>query len=104
MMTNANLRSAALQACCLVGISPRDTDGVVFDPQALPVELQKPAVALMHAALAHVLVPTFGTNLCVLRWAGHTWCLTLLAKGQLHIAPADGGVGLLAHSSFLQRA
>ncbi len=96
MMTNANLRSAALQACCLAGISSRETNGVTFDPRGLPVELQKPAMALMYAALSHVLASAFGTNPCLLRWAGHTWCLTLWSEGRVHISPAAGGVGLLA--------
>lgn len=103
MFKTSDLRSAALQACCLAAAPNRDYGSPVevSDPSALPPELRRAAAALMHSALAHLIGLEVTANPAKLRWAGHDWYLTLKGGGYVHITPAVGGVGLMARSPFL---
>lgn len=103
MMTNAQLRSAAFQACCLAGIPQQESDSpnATFELNSLPVELRRATAVLMYSAIAYALSPPIGQNPRALRWAGQTWELTLWSEGRLHIAPVAGGVGLLSRSGSL---
>ena len=95
-------RRAALEACCLAGVRQYECTGqpAETDLATLPDALQRPAAALMHAAIAYYLAPPYGEIPSVLRWAGYDWELTLKDGWRLHIAPMTGGVGLLTWPIF----
>jgi len=100
-MTNAECVSSALQACCIAAIPQQFKQRARFDLARLPVELRRPAAALMHSAASFMLLQEGQAVRRLHRWSGADWILTPWENGCLHIAPCAGGVGLLTRPGTL---